>query len=461
VDRTLVRTLKRGFSAVTLVTVVASMASSPGVTSAASDHDQTQARAATWSTWLLSDASELRLGPPEDAAQTRVELDQLKALSEARDAAAIDRITYWDAGAPPYRWMQRAVRYAQNHNVTGLRSYRLMALLSVAMSDAVVAAADSQQTYNRPRPALPSAAVVAPPTPGYPDERAAAAGAAEAVLAYAFPSDVELFSSWAAEAAQSRVEAGVAYPSDSSAGRELGRQVGGRAVAWGKSDGSDVKWTGSIPNEPGKWTGTNPTEPLAGSWKTWALTSGSQFRPGPPPAVESEQMARDLAELKDYPRTNFTNLTASFFEYNSGYAGAQYWTDHTSRLIFEHRLQNDAVQASRVYALVSIAVIDAAIACYDAKYTYWAPRPWMLDPTITTVFAPANHPSYPSSASCSSAAAATVLARQFPSDAASLNALVEQAEESRIMAGIHFRNDVDTGKELGVRVGEAVWTRGS
>ena len=62
----------------------------------------------------------------------------------------------------------------------------------------IVAAADSQQTYNRARPALPSAAVAAPASPGYPDERAAAAGAAESVLAYVFPTDADLFASWAA-----------------------------------------------------------------------------------------------------------------------------------------------------------------------------------------------------------------------------------------------------------------------
>jgi membrane-associated phospholipid phosphatase len=460
-DPTFVRIVKRWLSAVTVATVVASIASSPAITWAARNQYQTQTGAATWSTWLLSSPSELRVGPPPGEIETHAELDQLLALPRLRDGAALDRFSYWDAGAPPYRWTQRAVKYAQSQGVTGLRAYRLTALLNVALSDAMVAAADSQQAYNRPRPALPSAAIAAPATPGYPDEHAAAAGAAEMVLAYAFPSDADLFSSWAEEAAQSRVEAGVAYPSDSAAGRTLGRQVGERAVAWGKSDGSDAKWTGSVPTEPGKWTGTNPTEPLAGKWKTWALTSGSQFRPGPPPAVDSEQMARDLAEVKNYPRTNFTNLTASFFDYNSGYAGAENWNDRASRLLFEYRLQDDVVQASRVYALVNVALIDAGIACYDAKYTYWAPRPWMLDPTITTVFAPPNHPSYPSSASCNSAAAASVLARQFPSEAASLNALVDQAEESRIMAGIHFRTDVDTGKALGLRVGEAVWTRGN
>jgi membrane-associated phospholipid phosphatase len=85
----------------------------------------------------------------------------------------------------------------------------------------------------------------------------------------------------------------------------------------------------------------------------------------------------------------------------------------------------------------------------------------MLDPAITTVFVTPSHPSYPSAHSCLAAAAASVLSHQFPSAAASLDALVDQSGESRIMAGIHFRTDVDTGKTLGQRVGEVVWTRGS
>ena len=109
------RKLKRCLSAVMLVTVIASLASSPAITSAASDQHQT----ATWSTWLLSSPGELRVGPPPDAAETRAELDQLQALADQRDAAALDRISYWDAGAPPYRWTQRAIKYAQSHGCGG------------------------------------------------------------------------------------------------------------------------------------------------------------------------------------------------------------------------------------------------------------------------------------------------------------------------------------------------------
>jgi hypothetical protein len=114
----------------------------------------------------------------------------------------------------------------------------------------------------------------------------------------------------------------VAYPGDVAAGLALGRQVGERVVAWGRADGSDATWTGSVPTDPGMWSGTNPVEPLAGAWKPWALASGSQFRPDPSPALDSEQFARERAEVKNYPRTNLTNLTASYPSAHSVWSGA-------------------------------------------------------------------------------------------------------------------------------------------
>jgi len=77
------------------------------------------------------------------------------------------------------------------------------------------------------------------------------------------------------------------------------------------------------------------------------------------------------------------------------------------------------------------------------------------------LFVTPNHPSYPSAHSCFSGAAPSILARQFPAEAGTLDAIVDQAGEARLMAGIHYRTDVDTGKVLGQRVGEVVWTRGN
>jgi membrane-associated phospholipid phosphatase len=443
------------------VVVAATLVMAPTMTWAAADARRQSGDAFAARTWLLTSPSEIQMARPPDDADTRAEVAEVQALANSRDAAALDRIRYWDAGAPAYRWTQRTIDYAISHGVGGHRAFRLLALLHVAISDATLAAFESKSMYGRERPATSLAAIPTPATPGYPDEHAVAAGAAETVLAYVFPADAAQFSGWAAEAARSRVEGGVAYPSDVAAGLELGRQVGDKAVAWGKADGSDAPWTGSVPTEPGRWTGTNPIEPTAGSWKPWALASGDQFRPGPPPAPDSEQLTRELAEVKAYRRTNLTNLTAALWEYYGGRASFDYWNELASRLMFEHRLDEDPRAASHVYALMNVASLDAGIACWDAKYTYWMARPTMLDPTITTVFPTPNHPSYPSAHSCISTAQGAVLARFFPSETASLNALVDEIAESRVMAGIHYRVDLVEGETLGVRVAEAVWARGT
>src|SRR5262249_3123872 len=75
------------------------------------------------------------------------------------------------------------------------------------------------------------------------------------------------FAAKAEEAGRSRVLAGVQYPSDISAGLELGRRVAARVIERGKGDGSDTKWTGSVPTGPGKWNGTNPILPQMATWK--------------------------------------------------------------------------------------------------------------------------------------------------------------------------------------------------
>ena len=136
--------LRKWFSVLAAVTLVASAVVSPTLTSAATD--QTQAQTAAWSTWLLTSANDLRLDPPPDAADTRAELAEIQALADNRDAAMLERIHFWDAGAPPYRWTQRAIKYAQSHGLAGNRAFRLMALMNVAMSDATVAAFDSKLT---------------------------------------------------------------------------------------------------------------------------------------------------------------------------------------------------------------------------------------------------------------------------------------------------------------------------
>jgi hypothetical protein len=246
-----------------------------------------------------------------------------------------------------------------------------------------------------------------------------------------------------------------------AAGLDLGRQVGAVVVEWARSDGSTATWTGSVPTGPGLWVGTNPAEPMAGTWKTWALSAGNQFRPGPRAAYDSAQLRQELDEVKNYPRTNLTNLTASYWEYYGGRASFEYWANQANRMIFEYRLDSNPPQAARVYALMNVAFYDSFVACWDAKYTYWAARPAMLDPEIKTVFVTPNHPSYPSAHGCLSSAAGTVMASLFPREAGYYTALVSEVSEARIMGGIHVRSDQVAGEAIGRAVAGVVLARAS
>jgi membrane-associated phospholipid phosphatase len=65
------------------------------------------------------------------------------------------------------------------------------------------------------------------------------------------------------------------------------------------------------------------------------------------------------------------------------------------------------------------------------------------------LFSTPNHPSYPAAHRCLSTATAAILGYLFPRDATTLAALAEEANESRIWAGIHYHSDTVAGAALG------------
>jgi membrane-associated phospholipid phosphatase len=400
----------------------------------------------------------------------------VQALVAGRDAAALERIAYWDAGAPGFRWNEIATAQAIRAPVA-VRGYRTLAILNVAISDATVAAWDAKYAANRPRPAEadPSLATALPTphSPSYPAEHAVAAGAAAAVLSYLFPERAAAFGSMADEAAQSRLLAGVQYASDLRAGLELGRAVAARAIEWAQGDGSDATWTGSVPEGPGVWRGT-PNEPAMGTWRTWALASGSDLRLGPPPAPDSEQRAAELAEVQAVARdANLAQAGLFWPEDPAGrpapgaapvavpqavfqYAPQTYLQMQSllHRKLFESRRDANPPWAARAYALLSVAAYDASVACWDSKFHYWVGRPVHFDPGIVTLLAGNPHPDYPSAHSTQAGAAEAVLAHLFPRDAAYFAAWAEELAASRVWAGIHFRSACEAGLALGRAAGQ-------
>lgn len=251
------------------------------------------------------------------------------------------------------------------------------------------------------------------PDPSYPSEHAAIAGAASRVLAYLFPERPALrLDEGAEQAADSRVQAGANWRSDVEAGLELGRKVAEQVIAHARADGSDRRWDGRRPGPPPRFwapppgSTANPVQPLAGTWKTWVMSSGSQLRPGPPPVFGSPQFlaqAREMVEVKN-------NLTEDQKEKATFWAGGQgtplpagVWNNVILAYVRDRKPSEP--QAERVMSLVNVAMADAGVAAWDAKFTYWDPRPpkgvrdsgvdpnWV--PFIDTPFFPPTSPATP------------------------------------------------------------------
>jgi membrane-associated phospholipid phosphatase len=424
------------------------------------------AEVSAWQTWILEDSDQLRLDAPPDTSATAEELEQLLAMVDERDETALQQIAYWNSGPPSYRWNQIAIEAILKRGIPTPTGLRALSLVHVAIYDATVAAWDSKYAYERPHPSElePSLETVIPnpATPSYPCELSVTAGAASTVLAWLFPDDAAYFEQLANEAAQSRLMAGVEYPSDVEAGLELGWRVAELVIERGDADGSSAEWTGSIPTEAGMWTGENPGFPTAATWLPWALSSPDQFRPGPRFAYDSDDLAAEMAEIRDFEHTPAADAAAMFWEYGAGGRRIHwFWNEIASRLILEARLHDNAPEAARAYALMNIAGYDAIIACWDAKYTYWAMRPFQIDPDFKPLFTTPNHPSYPSAHACISTAISDVLADLFPASASQVTTMAQEAVEARIWGGIHFRSDALAGQEIGHNVASTVLAWGT
>jgi membrane-associated phospholipid phosphatase len=117
---------------------------------------------------------------------------------------------------------------------------------------------------------------------------------------------------------------------------------------------------------------------------------------------------------------------------------------------------SDLENALRVRAAIALSIADLLIVAHDSKYTYWSPRPQMIDSSIRTIVPTPNHPSYPSTSAAIGAAGATILSHYFPENANEWNGIADEIGQSRLWAGIHFKIDVDQGQVLGKRVANAV-----
>ncbi|HEX4950080.1 MAG TPA: phosphatase PAP2 family protein [Blastocatellia bacterium] len=195
----------------------------------------------------------------------------------------------------------------------------------------------------------------------------------------------------------------------------------------------------------------NPIEPKAGSWKTWVISSGRDYRVEPPP--NRAQTRGELHQLAHLTR-HHDDATKQQIAYWDAGAPTYRWME----MIVARLTANTPTTAfpHRVYTYLALAMHDATIATWEAKYHYRRQRPSDFDHTLRAAVTVPNSPSYPSEHAATAQAAAAILAHFLPNEAQAFQTMAEQAGWSRVLAGVQYPSDYEAGLALGRKVAEQV-----
>lgn len=367
-----------------------------------------------------------------------------------------------------------------------LVSTRVVALVSASVFDAVNGIEPQFQPLR-----------VKPDAPHPASQRAAAIQAAYAILVKLYPGQsstltAHLNASLAALAQNEKATAvhnGVAW----------GQSVADAIWAWRLTDGIapapppflGVLGMVDLPAAIGAWRPTPlMNAPGAGpqfaSMTPWVLLRPAQFRLPPPPALNSPEYMADLNEdmvmgvFSGSPRTPDQSELALFWAGNT----VLYWNRIAVQIAASRGLS--LTENAHLFALLNVAMADAAIACWDGKYRYvfWRPITAIrtgisgIGPDPTWVpwldfFATGTppHPEYPSGHSTASAAAAFILAAAFGENTAfsvtsdvrpgtrsfsSFTAATSEIADARVFGGIHYRTSCVRGNLLGRTVADYI-----
>ncbi len=282
-----------------------------------------------------------------------------------------------------------------------------------------------------------------------------------------------------------------------------GRKVGNFILEWAKKDGYPERTAFGgyiVKRDSSRWVPTPPDymDAIENNWgrlRTMALDSASQFRPSPPTPYSSNKNSKFYKESynvytavakpnpgdsatawywDDNPNTSVTDGHITYFIQKNSPPG--HWM-HIGCSIAEKE-NYDAIKTAHLLSKTAIALYDAFISCWDAKYIYNYIRPetfinQYIDKDWVPLIQTPPFPEYPSGHSVISSSAATVLTnivgenyaftdsaevpfgrptRHFKSFYDASN----QASISRMYGGIHFLTAITYGMQEGKAVGEFV-----
>lgn len=378
-------------------------------------------------------------------------------------------------------WNNAALQAIRNYRVPPPRASRALAILHASMYDAVNGINRTHTPY-----------LVESSVPASASKEAAASAAAHKVLTTMFPTNAPTFNALHASSL-----AGIANRPQKQKGLAWGEYVATRILEARATDGNDAVAPPLPAPQLGDWVPTAPAFApfLLPQWSTlqcFSMVSPAQFRPPGPPPLNSPAYAAAVNEVKALGAATGSTRTAdqsAIALFWSDGAGTETPPGHWNTIARTVALStgNSLEENARLFALLNLAMADAAICAWDAKYHFHNWRPvtaiqnadldgndaTVADPAWQSFIATPPFPDYVSGHSTFSGAAATVLAMFYGTDTipfstvsdglpgatrsfASFSAAAEEAMNSRLYGGIHFRFANEDGLAAGLGIGE--WT---
>ena len=371
-------------------------------------------------------------------------------------------------------WNAKADAIAAEKQITPSPHARALVILHVAMFEAVNAIERRYNPYKLNLTADRSTS-----------KEAAAASAGYHVLVALYPDQkTDLDATFVA------MLAGIVEGESKTKGVDLGKKAAADIIALRADDGADAPESYRPHTSPGVYVPTMvPLNSTVGAWTPWTMTASAQFRPAPPPALNSETWTRDLNEIRELGGRNSTTRTAEQTTIGRFWflTGARTYNPIVRQVATAKDM--DVVDCARLYALVAMAGADASISVFDAKYAYYLWRPVTAirnadqtdnpatprDPAWLPLGDTPMHPEYPCAHCITSAAVSAVLQSVAGTEVGEISLtsptapgvtrkwtrLQDYSDEvalARIYAGFHYRFSAEVGKEMGKKIGEQAVT---
>ena len=455
----------------------------------------------SWKPILLTGSSQIAVPAPADVSSEAYqnELAALKTATSNLTGSQMEAVEYW-SNNPILRWNEIALELVAKYNlIPGPNAdgtytlpdpanpgniphfpfahppyaVRALSYLSVAQFDGLITSWFYKFTYNRPAPGQVDASItpayVDNSLPSYPADGAVVAAASRDILTAMFPLEKDYLAAKAEEQMASLQWAGINVESDVTAGAAIGEEVAKAALARAATDGmkkaqcpkpiSDSLKTAAFNRFGWQWDNIEVPPrpvgltPLFGQVKMWNVPTVEEVRPPVPPAPGTAEYEENVKELKHYAddMTEEWRAIANFWQDGLGtYTPPGHWNRIAKEYVLKYQL--NPLRTARLFAYLNMAMMDAGISCWDAKYYYHYPRPINQIPGYKTIAGTPNFPSYTSGHSVFSAAAAEVLTYVFPEEGAKFRDWALEAAISRVYGGIHWRFDAEVGTAQGINV---------